>query len=61
MERIINLGEKSLYDYIMNLKKSDIEELLKYSKTEEEEEFYYKLQEFILRLQQEKLIVEGVF
>lgn len=61
MEKIINLKEKSLYDYIMNLKKSDIEELLKSSKTEEEEKFYYKLQELILRMQQEKLIAEGVF
>lgn len=61
MEKIMNLEEKSLYDYIMNLKKSDIEELLKSSKTEEEEKFYYTLQELILRMQQEKLIAEGVF
>lgn len=61
MEKIMNLEEKSLYDYIMNLKKSDIEELLKFSKTEEEEKFYYTLQELILRMQQEKLIAEGVF
>lgn len=61
MEKIMNLKEKSLYDYIMNLKKSDIEELLKSSKTEEEEKFYYTLQELILRMQQEKLIAEGVF
>ena len=61
MEKIMNLEEKSLYDYIMNLKKSDIEELLKSSKTEEEEKFYYTLQELILRIQQEKLIAEGVF
>ena len=58
---IINLEEKNLYDFIMNLKKSDIEELLKSSKTEEEKKFYYKLQELILRIQQEKLIAEGVF
>lgn len=61
MEKIINLEEKNLYDFIMNLKKSDIEELLKSSKTEEEKNFYYKLQELILRIQQEKLIAEGVF
>lgn len=61
MEKIINLKEKNLYDFIMNLKKSDIEELLKSSKTEEEKKFYYKLQELILRIQQEKLIAEGVF
>lgn len=61
MEKIINLEEKNLYDFIMNLKKSDIEELLKSSKTEEEKKFYYKLQELILRIQQEKLIAEGVF
>ena len=61
MEKIINLEEKSLYDFIMNLKKSDIEELLKSAKTKEEEEFYYKLQELILRIQQEKLIAEGIF
>ena len=61
MEKIINLKEKNLYDFIMNLKKSDIDELLKSSKTEEEKKFYYKLQELILRIQQEKLIAEGVF
>lgn len=61
MEKIINLEEKSLYDFIMNLKKSDIEELLKSSRTEEEENFYYKLQELILRIQQEKAIAKGVF
>ena len=61
MEKIINLEEKNLYEFIMNLKKSDIEELLKSSKTEEEKKFYYKLQELILRIQQEKLIAEGVF
>lgn len=61
MEKLINLEEKNLYDFIMNLKKSDIEELLKSSKTEEEKIFYYKLQELILRIQQEKLIAEGVF
>lgn len=61
MEKIINLEEKNLYDFIMNLKKSDIDELLKSSKTEEEKKFYYKLQELILRIQQEKLIAEGVF
>nr|WP_317280434.1 GNAT family acetyltransferase [uncultured Fusobacterium sp.] len=61
MEKLINLEEKNLYDFIMNLKKSDIEELLKSSKTEEEKNFYYKLQELILRIQQEKLIAEGVF
>lgn len=61
MEKLINLEEKNLYDFIMNLKKSDIEELLKSSKTEEEKKFYYKLQELILRIQQEKLIAEGVF
>lgn len=61
MEKVINLEKKSLYDFIMNLKKSDIEEMLNSSKTEEEKIFYYKLQELILRLQQEKLIAEGVF
>ena len=61
MEKLINLEEKNLYDFIMNLKKSDIEELLKSSKTKEEKKFYYKLQELILRIQQEKLIAEGVF
>lgn len=61
MKKIINLEEKSLYDFIINLKKSDIEELLKSSKTEEEEKFYYKLQELILREQQKKLIAEGIF
>ena len=43
MEKLINLEEKNLYDFIMNLN------------------FYYKLQELILRIQQEKLIAEGVF
>ena len=61
MEKIINLEEKSLYEFIMNLKHKDIYELIKNSKSEEEEEFYYKLQELILRIQQEKLITEGVF
>ena len=61
MEKIINLEEKNLYDFIMNLKKSDIEELLKSSKTEEEKKFFPNLQELILRIQQEKLIAECVF
>lgn len=61
MEKIINLQEKSLYKVIMSLKLSDLEKLRNESKTEEEKDFYYKLQELILRVQQEKVINEGVF
>lgn len=61
MEKIINLEEKSLYEIIKFLKTSDYMELRKNSKTEEEEEFYSRLEEMVLRIQQEKLIAEGVF
>ncbi|NME35224.1 MULTISPECIES: hypothetical protein [Fusobacterium] len=61
MEKIINLEEKSLYEFIINLKHSDIGELIENSKSKEEEDFYWKLQELILRIQQEKIIAEGIF
>lgn len=61
MEKIINLEEKSLYEVIKLLKTSDYMELRKNSKTKEEEEFYSKLEEMVLRINQEKAIAEGIF
>lgn len=61
MKKIINLEKNSLYEAIMDLKMSDLEELREKSKSEEEKDFYYKLQELILTTQQEKIIAEGVF
>ena len=48
--------EKSLYEIIINLKKDDIQELIKNSKNDDEIKFYYKLQELILRTKQEEII-----
>lgn len=61
MEKLINLEEKSLYEIIKFLKTSDYMELRKNSKSEEEEEFYSRLEEMVLKLNQEKAIAEGVF
>ena len=36
-------------------------ELRKNSKTKEEEEFYSRLEEMVLRINQEKAIAEGIF
>lgn len=61
MEKIINLEEKSLYEVIKFLKTSDYMKLRKNSKTKEEEEFYSRLEEMVLRINQEKAIAEGIF
>ena len=61
MEKIINLEEKSLYEVIKLLKTSDYMELRKNLKTKEEEEFYSRLEEMVLRINQEKAIAEGIF
>ena len=61
MEKIINLEEKSLYEFIINLKHRDIGELIENSKSEEEKYFYWKLQELILRIQQEKIIADETY
>lgn len=61
MEKIINLEEKSWYEVIKLLKTSDYMELRKNSKTKEEEEFYSRLEEMVLRINQEKAIAEGIF
>lgn len=36
--------------FVINFEKSNIEELLKFSRIKEKENFYYKLQESILRI-----------
>ena len=61
MEKIINLEEKNLYEFIINLKHRDIGKLIKNSKSKEEEHFYWKLQELILRIQQEKIIADETY
>ena len=61
MKKIINLEEKSWYEVIKLLKTSDYMELRKNSKTKEEEEFYSRLEEMVLRINQEKAIAEGIF
>ena len=61
MEKIINLEEKSLYEVIINLKHRDIGKLIENSKSKEEEHFYWKLQELILRIQQEKIIADETY
>ena len=57
----MNKINDNLYETIMNLTVTDLEKLREESKTEEEKNFYYKLQELIFRTQQEKIITEGVF
>lgn len=61
MKKIFNLENENLYEILNNLKTADYMELRKKAKSEDEEIFYTRLEEMILRLRQEKAIDKGVF
>lgn len=52
---------ENLYKYILNLSSFDINEMIEKADTEEEKNFYLKLEELKTQILQEKLIAEGVY
>lgn len=52
---------ENLYNYILNLSTFDINELIEKADTEEEKNFYLKLEELKTQILQEKLIAKGVY
>lgn len=61
MKKNFNLENENLYEVLNNLKTADYMELRKKAKSEDEEIFYTRLEEMILKLRQEKAIDKGVF